>query len=59
MTDKPYDIGESNARENDYWSQVHFPQLWICARCGITKDSEGAKMACSPDEKQHDWRHIS
>lgn len=55
---RPYDIAASNARENDYWSQVHFPQLWRCARCGITKDDPRARQACAAlgGAYHHDWR---
>ena len=51
-------IADSN-RDNDiYWSQVHFPEMWKCARCGITKDDPRARRVCcmALDDQQHDWR---
>jgi hypothetical protein len=49
---RPYDIGDSNTREDEFWSQVHFPQFWRCSRCGITKD---VRQKCMAPEG-HDWR---
>lgn len=44
--ERHYDIDDSN-RDNDiYWSQVHFPQFWVCAQCGIVKDDHRARKAC-------------
>ena len=60
-TEPPYDVAASNERENAYWSQVHFPQLWACTRCEIRRDHPRAKQACVAlgDSPYHAWEHTA
>ena len=56
--ERGWDVGASNNRENTYWSQVHFPQFWVCTRCDITKDDPRAKQACvaQGESPWHEWK---
>lgn len=57
VDDKGWDIGASNARENDYWSQVEFPEMWVCPTCGLRKDEhqQRRRMGETTPHNQHAW----